>query len=285
MIGPPEANCSATPTSRSTRPRRGVRTATSSSIPKCRPTLAAGSGSNSICVRRWPSEQFRLVYQPIYYLDELTVVGVEALLRWEHPTDGLLAPDEFIPILEQTGQIREVGAWVLRQACAQMAAWHALGIAHSVSVNVSGRQLDDDKIVEHIRHALSSAGLRPEYLTVEVTETALMRDTESAVRRLRAIKDLGVSVAVDDFGTGYSSLAYLQQFPVDCIKIDKSFTSAMVGSAESEALDADLRPARQGSRADDSRRRRRDHRARWIMLRSDHVDEAQGYLFRATTQT
>ena len=100
------------------------------------------------------AEQFRLVYQPIYNLDDLAVVGVEALLRWDHPTDGVLAPDEFIPILEQTGQIREVGAWVLRQACAQMAAWHARGDTLNVSVNVSGRQLDDDRIVEHIRHAL-----------------------------------------------------------------------------------------------------------------------------------
>jgi diguanylate cyclase (GGDEF)-like protein len=222
--------------------------------------------------------QFHLVYQPIFSLNDLTVVGVEALLRWDHPTDGLLAPDEFIPILEQTGQIREVGAWVLRQACAQMAAWHALGIAISVAVNVSGRQLDDDKIVEHIQHALHSAGLHPEYLTVEVTETALMRDTESSVRRLRAIKDLGVSVAVDDFGTGYSSLAYLQQFPVDCIKIDKSFTSAMAGSAESEALmrtfvqlgkDLGLTTLAEGV----------ETTGEMDMLRSDRVDEAQGYLF------
>jgi diguanylate cyclase (GGDEF)-like protein len=223
-------------------------------------------------------QQFHIVYQPIYSLCDLIVVGVEALLRWDHPTDGLLAPDEFIPILERTGQIREVGAWVLRQACGQMAAWHALGIAISVSVNVSGRQLDDDKIVEHIDHALRSTGLRPGALTIEVTETALMRDTESSVRRLRTIKDLGVSVAVDDFGTGYSSLAYLQQFPVDCIKIDKSFTSAMLSSAESEALirtfvqlgkDLGLTTLAEGV----------ETTGEMDMLRADHVDEAQGYLF------
>ena len=222
--------------------------------------------------------QFHLVYQPIYSLHELTVVGVEALLRWDHPTDGLLAPDDFIPILEQTGQIREVGAWVLRQACAQMASWHAQGISIHVSVNVSGRQLDDDRIVEHIRHALDSTGLRPEHLTIEVTETALMRDTASSVRRLRAIKDLGVSVAVDDFGTGYCSLAYLQQFPVDCLKIDKSFTSASAGSTESEALirtfvqlgkDLGLTTLAEGV----------ETTREMEMLRADHVDEAQGYLF------
>jgi diguanylate cyclase (GGDEF)-like protein len=222
--------------------------------------------------------QFHLVYQPIYSLDELKVVGVEALLRWDHPTDGLLAPDEFIPILERTGQIREVGAWVLDQACAQMAAWHEQGIAIHVSVNVSGRQLDDDKIVEDIQHALLSTGLRPDWLTIEVTETALMRDTESSVQRLRAIKELGVSVAVDDFGTGYSSLAYLQQFPVDCIKIDKSFTSAMANSAESEALirtfvqlgkDLGLTTLAEGV----------ETTGEMDMLRADNVDEAQGYLF------
>jgi diguanylate cyclase (GGDEF)-like protein len=224
------------------------------------------------------AQQFRLVYQPIYSLDDLSVVGVEALLRWEHPTDGLLAPDEFIPILEQTGQIREVGAWVLREACAQMAAWHARGDTLNVSVNVSGRQLDDDRIVDHIRDALEATGLLPTSLIIEVTETALMRDTDAAVRRLRAIKDIGVSVAVDDFGTGYSSLAYLQQFPVDCLKIDKSFTSAMAGSPESAALirtfvqlgrDLGLTTLAEGVETTNE----------MDLLRADHVDEAQGYLF------
>jgi diguanylate cyclase (GGDEF)-like protein len=224
------------------------------------------------------AEQFRLVYQPIYNLDDLSVVGVEALLRWDHPTDGMLAPDEFIPILEQTGQIREVGAWVLRQACAQMAAWHARGDTLNVSVNVSGRQLDDDRIVDHIRDALHTTGLHPTSLIIEVTETALMRDTDAAVRRLHAIKAIGVSVAVDDFGTGYSSLAYLQQFPVDCLKIDKSFTSAMVGSPESEALirtfvqlgrDLGLTTLAEGVETTNE----------MDLLRADHVDEAQGYLF------
>jgi hypothetical protein len=133
-----------------------------------------------------------------------------------------------------------------------VAAWHARGETLSVSVNVSGRQLDDDRIVEHIRHALDTTGLHPTSLVIEVTETALMRDTDAAVRRLRAIKDIGVSVAIDDFGTGYCSLAYLQQFPVDCIKIDKSFTSAMVGSPDS-AVTSDLRLSPRASKP----------RARW----------------------
>jgi diguanylate cyclase (GGDEF)-like protein len=224
------------------------------------------------------AEQFRLVYQPIYNLDTLTVVGTEALLRWAHPTDGLIGPDEFIPILEQTGLIREVGAWVLQEACTQMASWHSRGHSLKISVNVSGRQLDDDHIVERIRQTLDSTGLDPTSLIVEVTETALMRDTEASVQRLHAIKRLGVGVAVDDFGTGYSSLAHLQRFPVDCIKIDKSFTSAMVGSVESEALirtfvqlgrDLGLTTLAEGV----------ETTAEMELLRSDHVDEVQGYLF------
>ncbi len=222
-------------------------------------------------------EQFRLFYQPIYNLDDLSVVGVEALLRWEHPTRGLLLPDAFIPILEQTGQIREVGRWVLRNACHQMALWHAEGDNLDVSVNVSGRQLDDDIIVEHIREALAESGLAAGSLIIEVTETALMLKVASTARRLAEIKLLGVRVAVDDFGTGYSSLAYLQQFPVDCLKIDRSFTSAITTSPESKALigtlvqlgrDLGLVTLAEGVETTDQ----------MDNLRDEHVDQAQGFL-------
>jgi diguanylate cyclase (GGDEF)-like protein len=223
-------------------------------------------------------DQFRLVYLPIYSLDDLSVVGVEALLRWMHPVEGLLGPDEFIPILEQTGQIREVGLWVLQQACTQMAVWHSRGDTLNLSVNVSGRQLDDDRIIEHIRHALQTSGLPPSALIVEVTEGALMRDEGAAACRMRAIKDLGVSVAVDDFGTGYASLAYLRQFPIDCIKIDKSFTSAIAASPESLTLirtlvqlgkDLGLKTLAEGV----------ETLGEMDVLRADRVNEAQGYLF------
>ena len=223
-------------------------------------------------------DQFRLVYQPIYNLDDLTVVGVEALLRWVHPAEGLLSPEEFIPILEQTGQIREIGVWVLREACRQMAVWHSRGDTLNLSVNISARQLDDDRIVEHIRQALHSSGLHPSSLIVEVTEGALMRDEHSAGKRMRAIKDLGVSVAVDDFGTGYASLAYLRQFPIDCIKIDKSFTSAIAASPESLTLirtlvqlgkDLGLKTLAEGV----------ETMGEMDVLRADRVNEAQGYLF------
>jgi diguanylate cyclase (GGDEF)-like protein len=223
-------------------------------------------------------EQFHLVYQPIYNLADLEVVGVEALLRWDHPADGVLGPDEFIPILEQTGLVREVGSWVLHRACAQLAAWHARGDTLDLSVNVSGRQLEDDRIVEHIRHALHASGFSPGALIIEVTEEAIMRDTAMAARRLNAIKDMGVSIAVDDFGTGYSSLAYLRQFPVDCIKIDRSFTSGMASSPESLALirtlvqlgkDLGLKTLAEGVETTNE----------MDLLRADHVNEAQGFFF------
>jgi diguanylate cyclase (GGDEF)-like protein len=222
-------------------------------------------------------EQFFLVYQPIYNLADLTVVGVEALLRWQHPTNGLMRPDEFIPILEQTGQIREVGRWVLNEACEQMVAWRSRGDTLDLSVNVSGVQLDTPVIVDDIREALASSGLEPEALIIEVTETALMRDAEATARQLQAIKDLGVRIAVDDFGTGYSSLAYLQQFPVDCLKIDRMFTNAIAASPESKALigtlvqlgkDLGLSTLAEGVETPSQL----DH------LRANHVNEIQGFL-------
>jgi diguanylate cyclase (GGDEF)-like protein len=222
-------------------------------------------------------DEFRLVYQPIYNLEDLTVVGVEALLRWQHPTLGLVQPDEFIPILEQTGHIREVGAWVLLQACKQMAAWRAQGNTLDVSVNVSGAQLDDDAIVEHIRDALATSGLDATALIVEVTESALMPNVGATARRLQSIKELGVKIAVDDFGTGYSSLAYLQQFPVDCLKIDRMFTNAIATSPESKALirtlvqlgkDLGLTTLAEGVETADQLDR----------LRDEDVSEIQGFL-------
>ncbi len=181
-------------------------------------------------------DEYRLVYQPIYNLDDLTVVGVEALLRWEHPTLGLISPDEFIPILEQTGQIREVGRWVLQHACRQMATWQAKGDTLDISVNLSARQLDHDEIIADVGEALRASGLPAASLLIEVAETTLMRNPEAIARRLRAIRELGVRIAVDDFGTGYSSLAYLRQFPVDCLKIDRMFTHAITTSPQAKAL-------------------------------------------------
>ena len=181
-------------------------------------------------------DQFFLLYQPVFDLDHVTVSGVEALLRWSHPGRGVVPPDEFIRVLEETGLILDVGCWVLRQACAQGARWHQRGLRLTMSVNVSMRQIETDVFLEHVQDALDRSGLDPGSLILEVTETTLMRDTDATVRRLKLLKDLGVRIAIDDFGTGYSSLAYLRRFPVDALKIDRSFVSGMADSAESTAL-------------------------------------------------
>jgi EAL domain-containing protein (putative c-di-GMP-specific phosphodiesterase class I) len=182
------------------------------------------------------TDQFFLLYQPIFDLQDMSVVGVEALLRWNHPNRGLLQPDTFIPALEGSGLIVPVGRWVLLEACRQAAVWHRQGQSIGMSVNVSARQLDADGILDDVRHALAMSGLPPRSLTIEITETGLMRNTKNAQKQLMALKSLGVLIAIDDFGTGYSSLAYLQQFPVDSLKIDRSFISGMAKSSEGDAL-------------------------------------------------
>ena len=179
------------------------------------------------------AEQFFLLYQPIFDLETETMTGIEALIRWRHPTHGIIAPDGFIPIAEETGLIVPIGRWVLDTACEQAAAWHRRGHSLGVSVNVSARQLDHDSLVDHVQEALHASGLEAGSLTLEITETALMRDSEAAGLRLRALKTLGVRVAIDDFGIGYSSLSYLRQFPVDALKIDRSFISGIAASRES----------------------------------------------------
>jgi diguanylate cyclase (GGDEF)-like protein len=222
-------------------------------------------------------EQFTLMYQPIYELDSLTPIGVEALLRWRHPTLDDVSPDEFVPILEQTGLIRPVGRWVLHAACSQMAIWNRAGHHLEISVNVSSRQLDDDVIVSDIRDALDSSGLDPRLLIIEITETALMRNVTSTVRTLGAIRALGIRIAVDDFGTGYSSLAYLQRLPVDSLKIDRTFIRAIHTSSESRALiktlvqlgrDLNLTTLAEGVETTEEL----DH------CRREQVDHVQGYL-------
>jgi diguanylate cyclase (GGDEF)-like protein len=180
--------------------------------------------------------EFFLVYQPILDLRSHEVTGVEALIRWEHPTRGVMAPNDFIPMLEQTGLIVPAGRWVLGEACAQLAAWHRAGHHIDMSVNVSARQLDTDGFVDDVTTALATSGLSPSSLILEITETTIMQDTQATIRRLRNLKALGVRIAIDDFGTGYSSLAYLRQFPVDALKIDRSFINAIADSAEAGAL-------------------------------------------------
>ncbi len=182
------------------------------------------------------AEQFFLVYQPTLDLSDMRPTGVEALIRWRHPQRGVVQPESFIPLLEETGLINEVGRWVLLESARQGASWLAEGHEIAMAVNVSGRQLDSDQLIEDIEVALADSGLPSTSLTIEITETTLMRDVEETARRLVAIKELGVRIAIDDFGTGYSSLAHLQRFPVDALKIDRSFISGLSRNKEGETL-------------------------------------------------
>ena len=180
--------------------------------------------------------EFHLLYQPIVDLAQLQLRGVEALIRWRHPTKGVLSPDKFIPVLEETGDIVEVGRWVLDEACRQLAVWRSAGHDLTMSVNASMRQLDAPEFVDDVRAALATHHLDPAALVIEITESVLMKDANATVARLHRLKQLGVRIAIDDFGTGYCSLAYLRQFPVDVLKIDRSFVSEMSGSPDAAAL-------------------------------------------------
>jgi len=181
-------------------------------------------------------DEFFLLYHPIFDLDRVELQGVEALLRWQHPTKGIITPDVFIPVLEERGLIVDVGRWVLNEACHQAAAWQRQGHQTTVSVNVSMRQLESDRLVDDVRDALVASSLDPSRLILEVTESTLMRDADATIDRLNRLKQLGVMVAIDDFGTGYSSLAYLRKFPVDVLKIDRSFVADMHRSPDAAAL-------------------------------------------------
>ena len=181
-------------------------------------------------------DEFTLLYHPIFDLEEIQIQGVEALLRWQHPTKGTIAPEVFVPLLEERGLIVDVGRWVLNESCREAAVWHRQGHRVSISVNVSMRQLESDQLLDDVRDALVANDLEPDLLILEVTESTLMRDSVATVARLNGLKQLGVQVAIDDFGTGYSSLAYLRQFPVDVLKIDRSFVADMSRSPDAAAL-------------------------------------------------
>ncbi|HEY0847074.1 MAG TPA: EAL domain-containing protein [Noviherbaspirillum sp.] len=168
--------------------------------------------------------EFVVYYQPRFKLDTFSIVGVEALLRWTHPQLGAVSPADFIPLTEESGLIDEITDWVLQRATAQVQAWaERYAMPLRVSVNLSARQLRNRKILSSVVYALCTSGLPPKQLELELTETALMEDTDAAASLLKEVKALGVRLSVDDFGTGYSSLAYLSRFPLDSLKLDRSF--------------------------------------------------------------
>ena len=222
--------------------------------------------------------EFFLLYQPIVDLASGVTTGVEALLRWRHPGRGIVQPEDFIPALESSGLIVPVGTWVLTEACRQGAEWQRSGHHLGVSVNVAAAQLEQDRIVDDVHDALAASGFDPGLLTLELTETTLMHDVRASIGRLELLKAIGLRLAIDDFGTGYSSMAYLQQFPIDVLKIDRSFVSRISGSAESAALVHTLvqlgkvlgiAVTAEGVETDDQRNR----------LKSEGVDNGQGNLF------
>ena len=183
--------------------------------------------------------ELRLHYQPIVRVGSGALVSFEALVRWEHPQRGLVAPDEFIPLAEDTGLIIPIGRWVLGEACAQLSAWRAASPSLrdvQMSVNLSAKQFNNPDVVATVAEALELASLPPAALTLEITESVLMEEVEATAQTLRALKALGVGLSIDDFGTGYSSLSYLKRFPVDVLKIDRSFVDGLGTDAEDHAI-------------------------------------------------
>ncbi len=226
-----------------------------------------------------PNRELTLHYQPLVELAHWRVYAVEALLRWNHPDLGLLAPAEFIPVAEVTGVIIEIGHWVLREACAQAKRWQDLGHPElAVSVNLTARQFEQPDIVEQVAAALAASGLEPRFLDLEITESKAMQDVESTMRTLRGLKGLGIRLSIDDFGTGYSSLAYLRRFPIDTLKIDQSFIRDIATDPDDAALttaviamahNLKLNVVAEGVETADQ----------LGLLLSQHCDRTQGFLF------
>ena len=183
------------------------------------------------------NDELRVYYQPQMSLSDGHMVAVEALVRWEHPDRGLLEPADFVPLAEETGMIVEIGRWVLGEACRQIAEWRKAGVGLDVAVNVSARQLAQPDIVEEVAAVLGESGLPPDALCLEITESAVMRDPESALATLALVKELGVKVALDDFGVGFSSLAQLKEMlPLHALKVDRSFITGIADDDRNSAI-------------------------------------------------
>ena len=231
-------------------------------------------------------EQFRLHYQPIYDLAGGRLTGLEALIRWEHPRRGLVSPETFIPMAEEIGVIRDIGRWVLREACDQMRRWQAEDVAFDprISVNVSGDELRERGFIPELRAVLRASGLDPRRLQLEITESVFLRHPEAVGRVLKRIRAMGVRIALDDFGTGYSSLGYLDQYQIDTIKIDRSFVARMLRQRRTMSiLDGIVRLGT--ALGIDIVAEGVENEAQLQKLRSMHCGHVQGYLLGRPTPT
>ena len=223
--------------------------------------------------------EFELYYQPKVEIATGRIVGAEALLRWHHPSRGLVAPGEFIALAEETGLILEIGAWVLDEACLQLSRWHAAGFAEiHLAINVAASQLRGADFATHVNECILRADCLPQYLEVEVTETSMLLDPEGVGRTLEQLRQHGVRVAIDDFGTGYSSLSHLKRFPIDILKIDKTFVAdilterddtAIVSAVIALARALDMEVVAEGVETEAQR----------VLLAGHGCDAYQGYLF------
>ena len=230
---------------------------------------------------RWAIErkEFKVYYQPQVSITTGQIVGMEALVRWQHPEMGLVSPAEFIPLAEDTGLIAPIGEWVLRSACAQTRLWHDCGFnSLRVAVNLSPRQFQQPDLLLVIETTLKETGLRPDCLELEVTESSVMKNTESAIKTLSELKAMGIKISIDDFGSGYSSLGYLKHLPIDVLKIDQSFVRDMTTAPNDAAIvmaiiqlahSLQLKVTAEGVETEDQLR----------FLRLLRCDEMQGYLF------
>jgi EAL domain-containing protein (putative c-di-GMP-specific phosphodiesterase class I) len=242
--------------------------------------LATSEGSQSLTVglRKGLDEgEFFLVYQPVFDLSTGSVVGAEALLRWLRPAHGVVHPDDFIPTLESSGLIVPVGRWVLNEACHQGANWWQRGHRMPMAVNLSTRQLQDGRILEDIKGALDESGLDPGSLVLELSEISLMQQGPPVVGQLQILKALGARIAIDDFGAGYNSFSYLQQLPVDILKIDESLVARMTTNfGAAAAVDSvahlgrtiGLRTVAEGIETDEQK----------LLLQAAGIDYGQGIL-------
>jgi diguanylate cyclase (GGDEF)-like protein/PAS domain S-box-containing protein len=225
------------------------------------------------------NQEFVLYFQPQVEIHRCQIVGAEALIRWNHPTKGVVSPSEFIALAEETGLIVPIGAWVIQTACHQLQKWHAQRLDDlCIAVNLSARQFVQEGLVTLVRDALKSNGVSPQYLELEITESAVMQDPQRAMDILRELKQIGVRIALDDFGTGYSSLNYLKRFPIDVVKIDQSFVRDISSDAQDMAI----------TRAVIAMAHSLKHQliaegvetpAQFKVLRRHRCDQIQGYLF------